>query len=169
MNLFTGIFIVLSNHNQLQDGNVNGTTLLQWRQLRKCSLRYTYTKRKWHVKRQMANGKKSEWFSFYFDFRWQMDFSFLFSFSFSFSFSFLFFFVTYFRRWRRRLRLWRRWCCYVCVFLVTKRVTSTYQTYLSHMNRLRCNATQKRKTIAHCFCCCYNCCCCCVCIACFEM
>lgn len=106
-----------------------------WRQLRKCVHYVTHTQNEndtWNGKwrngemAKMANGKKrvNGFLSFYLDFRWQMDFSFLFSFHFILYFS-SFFFVTYFRRWRRRLRLWRRWCCYVCVFLVTKRVTST--------------------------------------------
>lgn len=91
MNLFTGIFIVLSNHNQLQDGNVNGTTLLQHGG-NYVSVFITLHIHKTKMTRETANGKngqrqkESEWFSFvfffFFDFRWQMDFSFLFSFHF---------------------------------------------------------------------------------------
>lgn len=100
MNLFTGIFIVLSNHNQLQDGNVNGTTLLQHGG-NYVSVFITLHIHKTKMTREtangemakMANGKKrvNGFLSFYLDFRWQMDFSFLFSFHFILYFSFLFF------------------------------------------------------------------------------
>lgn len=48
--------------------------------------------------------------SFFLSCEWEMGFLKFFS-----------FIVTYFRRWWRRLRLWRRWRCYVCVFLVAKK------------------------------------------------
>lgn len=108
--LFTSIFIVLSNYNQLQDGNVSGTaqlhrgnhagdhyvTHIQRNTWDTCTW---WTNDRTEIKRLLPYFSVCKWvFSLFFQNGC---------------------FGTYFRRWRRRLRR-RRGRCHVCVFLFTQ-------------------------------------------------